>query len=42
MDDLKNFAQEIKKSFGIITYADRRIISLKLKKILNAKADDLH
>lgn len=42
MDDLKNFAQEIKKSFGTITYADRRIISLKLKKILNAKADDLH
>lgn len=42
MDDLKNFAQEIRKSFGTITYADRRIISLKLKKILNAETDDLH
>lgn len=39
MDDLKNFAQGIKKSFGTITYADRRIISLKLKKILNSQAD---
>lgn len=40
MNDLNNFAQGIKKSFGSIMYADRRLISLKLKKILSLKADD--
>ncbi len=40
MEDLNKFAQTIKKSYGTISYADRRKCSFKLKKLLQVADKD--